>query len=243
MGTANKFGVGFFALLMVSITACQSTPRNQDAKEAHATIQNKKPQIVEQIQNYIKTAKPILSEDFSSAGDWPTSPGNEAQDNYKSGKSGYQDGKYFIEANPGFHKGTRIPNSEQGEFVLEINSEVTTVDASATGNYTIAFLGSGKDNYRITVNSNGYYSLDRWTKEGGTVLQSSKLESASGAKKIQIIVKGSHIFALIDEALTLQCDDRSISSGNFSIDVWSSGTVPYRVEFDNARIWSLADYR
>jgi hypothetical protein len=195
---------------------------------------------------------PDLADDFGNPGSgWEI--GSSEQ-----GEKGYVDGEYFITAAPAAHPcywGDLHRMPEFSDFVMEVDLRAVSGEF---GHWSVFFrlgrFGEGGETggeYHAGFKFDGPFELVRMIKSvgaDGPVFTGTDLGSFQGAplrkgyqtNHLQIIARGPQIAAYVEGEPLLLVYDETWSTGLIQFHVCTSNDTPFRVHFDNLRVWDIS---
>jgi hypothetical protein len=182
---------------------------------------------------------------------------------FRSGEYGYQNGEYFIVADPAIDQTPSlnkvtcnsihgIPTPNVSDFVLEIAGRVVS---GTNGIWQIHFRRQGgfdtKNvfNYSLFRNTGGEVSLLRNEKLNMTDLPGQShaqvpLAHLADTDFLQIIARGSQFAVVLNGVPLIFTNDPNAerhNKGKVFMQVCNGGDEPMRVQFDNLKIWDLSN--
>ena len=214
----------------------------------------------EPILSTIANKPPTYQDDFSD----PKSGWGYGKhtDGWNRGEYGYQDGEYFIVADPAIDRPSEhtkvtcntingIPSPDISDSVLEIEGKFVN---GSNGGWQIHFRDQGAFsvnffNYFVSRDTSGHIGLSRDENRNVTHLpgQSSAevpLAHFNDIDHLQIIAKGPQFAILINGVPIIFTNDpksQGHESGKVHIEICNLGDDPLRVQFDNLKIWDISD--
>lgn len=214
---------------------------------------------VQPILSAIADKPPMYQDDFSD----PKSGWGYGKhtDGWYRGEYGYQNGGYFIVADPAIthppdlNKVTcntisGIPSPDISDSVLEIegrfingSSGIWQIHFRRQGTFTANFFNYSvfRDTWGVRLIRNENRNM---TDLPGQSSVEIPLVHFDDTDRLQIIAKGSQFAILINGVpiiFTNDPDSRGHESGKAFMEICNLGDDPLRVQFDNLKIWDISD--
>jgi len=214
------------------------------------------------ILSAIASKPPVYQDDFGNP-DSGWGSGRHIDGWFRSGEYGYQNGEYFIVADPAIAQPPNpdkitcnaingIPTPNLSDFVLEIEGRFVS---GANGIWQIHFRRQGgfdtKNvfNYSLFRKTGGDVSLLRNEKSNMTDLPGQShaqlpLAHFTDTDFLQIIARGSQFAVLLNGVPLIFTNDPhpdGHDSGKVFMQICNGGDEPMRVQFDNLKIWDLSN--
>jgi hypothetical protein len=214
---------------------------------------------VQPILSAIADKPPIYQDDFSNPNSgWGY---GKRTDGWYRGEYGYQDGEYFIVADPAtthppdLNKVTcntisRIPSSAISDFVFEIEGRFVN---GSNGIWQIHFRDQGAFsanffNYSVFRDTWGIRLIRNENRNMTDLPDQSSAEVPlahfTDTDYLQIIAKGPQFAILINGVPVIFTNDpksQGHESGKVYMEICNLGDDPLRVQFDNLKIWDISD--
>ncbi|MFQ6101234.1 MAG: protein kinase [Anaerolineae bacterium] len=187
----------------------------------------------------IAARPPDFEDDFSDPGSgWAIGSTDQSE-------TGYQDGEYFIIANPP-SPGVECNCDGVGavpqvsDFVLEIDGRFISGEM---GDWQVKFREGDEGYYVVLLSSEGY--LDLWKSEAEEVklftLRGPPIGSGDETNRLQVMAKGPWIALYLNGEPIYLAYDETFSTDGIDLTLCNHGANPVRVHFDNFRVWDITD--
>jgi TolB protein len=198
----------------------------------------------EPILKAIADRRPDYQDDFSNPkSGWTIASYAEGE---RAGESGYKDGEYFLVANPAsvqypaVHSWLEVPAPEVSDFVVEFEARIVS---AGDGSIYAHFRVQEKNVYAATVATDGQLRLGTETISSSKDLAVTRTDpiKAGQTNRIRIIAQGPQIALYLNGQPMLMTRQEFIDRGGIILGIWNGSRTPMQVNFDNFKVWHIAD--
>ena len=198
----------------------------------------------EPILQAIADRRPDYQDDFSNPkSGWTIASYAEGE---RAGESGYEDGEYFLVANPAsaqypaVHSWLEVPAPEVSDFVIEFEARIVS---AGDGSIYAHFRVQEKNVYAATVATDGQLRLGTETISSSKDLAVTRTDpiKAGQTNRIRIIAQGPQIALYLNGQPMLMARQEFINRGGIILGIWNGSRTPMQVNFDNFKAWHIAN--